>query len=127
VSASRPRYLTSDDRRIVKKRIIIAISAVVVAVLAGLGACALRRDTVRVVDAPTGSPVTGAAVQPVYPSFAGTAYVTGRSGVARIGGFGVSPNAISLLVSAQGYEHQSVYFTSPVPHHVEVSLRPVSR
>jgi hypothetical protein len=112
-----------------KKRIIISLSVVVCAVLTILAGCAISRDTVTVRDAVSRSPIRGAQVVPVYPSFGGAAYTTDKRGVARVGGFGLPRGAAgySVEVSAPGYERLSVPMFGSDANHLEVSLRPTPK
>src|SRR5262245_13068906 len=93
-----------------KKRIIVTLSSVVVAVLCAIGGYVLTRDTVRVTDIVAGKPILGAQVVPIYPSFSGPPYVTNKRGVARLGALGLPRGAggYSVEVSAPGYEKQSI-------------------
>ena len=63
----------------------------------------------RVIDADSGLPIDGARVLPIYPSFAGAPYFTDRSGIARIGGFGLPHGGYGVQVTAAGY------FTNFIP------------
>ena len=106
-----------------RKRIPFAITFVLTGLLSG---CVQPRDTVRVSDKLSRSPIPGALVVPTYLSVNGTARRTNSRGVAGIGGFGLS-SLYSLEVSAPGYERLSVPLPKKDVNHLEVSLQPASK
>jgi hypothetical protein len=112
-----------------KKRIVISLSAMLIGVPLVVVGCAMSRDTVTVTDAITGSPIRGAQVAPVYPSYNGTAYTTDEQGIARVGGFGLprGGGGYSVEISAPGYQALSVPRFGSETHHLAVPLKPAAK
>jgi hypothetical protein len=112
-----------------EKRIVISVAVIIVALLPIVAGCVLSRDTVRVTNAVSGSPVRGAQVVPIYPSLAGAVYTTDKRGVARVAGFGLPRGAAgySVEVSASGYTEQSVPMFGSQTNHLEVALSPTNK
>jgi hypothetical protein len=86
------------------KRIIIILITLLLLLCSSVAIGYLvTRDTVRVTDATSGSPIPGARVVPIYPSLNGPPYLTDRRGIARIGGFGLPKGGYGVQVTAPGY------------------------
>jgi len=60
----------------------------------------------RVIDAVTGRPLTGADVRIVHPSFVRADHKTNGDGFARVGCFGVTQRSVQMEISLDGYESQ---------------------
>src|SRR4051812_23210495 len=117
-----------------KKRILIVLLALALVVLAMVIGYLVSRDTVRVTDAASGLPISGARVLPIYPSFAGAPYFTDRRGVARIGGFGLPRGGYGVQVTAAGYSTNFIATFPTASNHdgwrgdrMDISLQAVSK
>jgi len=77
-----------------------------------------------VTDADSGRPVKGAEVDAVYSSLVGR-YLTDKRGVARIDYGLPRDNAGCVVVSADGYEMQTVFGLRS--NHLELALKPINK
>src|SRR4051794_35383223 len=117
-----------------KKRITLVLLAAALVALTIVIGYLVARDTVRVTDAASGLPISGARVVPIYPSLAGAPYFTDRRGIARIGGLGLPRGGYGVQVTAGGYSSNFIpTYPTAVNHsgwrgdRMDVSLQSVSK
>src|ERR1041385_3480595 len=115
-----------------RKRIILVLLALLLVIVSVVIGYLVTRDTVRVTDAASGLPIGGARVLAIYPSFAGSPYLTDRRGIARIGGFGLPRGGYGVQVTAAGYLTNFIAtYPTASNHsgwsgdHMDISLQPV--